>query len=525
MEAFRQKHEAKIAGVLSCFDRMLFRGYLPIMSGASMAQFLQSEQVNCENLKQFLIDTGQRLKCHGERLAAEAGRPFEYLGGPGVRMEQRARELAERDGITEGLVCVFSKLEPCRTFSFKYRKDDALVKPAQRKCLHLYYYFMEREFGLVHVQVQTWFPLRMQVFVNGHDWLGRKLTAAKIPYSQCDNVFVGIGDVERAQRFSDRMTGLQWPAILNALARRVNPLMGTLLGRMQYYWVTAQCEYSTDVMFKSEAALKELYPKLISHSALCFGAKEIMGFLGKKLAGTFRGEYVSDLSELSNLSTRSRYRLAGMRIKHRVKVNWIKMYDKAGSVLRVEMVINDPTAFKVRKHVRRRRSRVTLWVEMRKGVANLFRYREVSLGANRRYLEALAVVDDPTPAIRDLDRITQRRYTRAGQSVRAFNPLAREDRQVFEALSSGEHHIRGFTNQDLRQKLFKNPALNSAAQTVRQLAGKVSRLLRRLHLYGLIAQVPHARRWRVTKKGLRVFSSALRLRDYVFPELYATACA
>ena len=62
-----------------------------------------------------------------------------------------------------------------------------------------------------------------------------------------------------------------------------------------------------------------------------------------------------------------------MRIKHRVKVNWIKMYDKAGSVLRVEMVINDPTAFKVRKHVRRRRSRVTLWVEMRKGVANLFR--------------------------------------------------------------------------------------------------------------------------------------------------------
>lgn len=62
MEAFRQKHEAKIAGVLSCFDRMLFRGYLPIMSGASMAQFLKSEQVNCGNLKQFLIDTGQRVE-------------------------------------------------------------------------------------------------------------------------------------------------------------------------------------------------------------------------------------------------------------------------------------------------------------------------------------------------------------------------------------------------------------------------------------------------------------------------------
>jgi hypothetical protein len=161
---------------------------------------------------------------------------------------------------------------------------------------------------------------------------------------------------------------------------------------------------------------------------------------------------------------------------------------------------------------------------MRKGVANLFRYRDVSLTANRRYLEALAAVDDPTPAIRDLDRITQRKRTRAGQSVRAFNPLAREDRQLFEALASGEHHIRGFTNRDLREKLLENQVLKSAAQTVQQLAGKISRLLRRLHLYGLIAKVPHARRWRVTKKGLRVFSSTLRLRDYVFPELYAMAC-
>jgi hypothetical protein len=56
----RRAFMAKIAGVLSCFDRMLFRGYLPIMSGASMAQFLQSEQVNCENLKQFLVETGRR---------------------------------------------------------------------------------------------------------------------------------------------------------------------------------------------------------------------------------------------------------------------------------------------------------------------------------------------------------------------------------------------------------------------------------------------------------------------------------
>ena len=125
MEAFCQKHAAKITGVLSCFDRLLFRGYLPIMSGASMAQFLQSARVNCGNLKHFLLDTAQRVKWHAERMAAQAGRAFEYWSSAGLRMEQRARALAERDGIAAGLVWVFSKREPCRTFSFKYGKQDA----------------------------------------------------------------------------------------------------------------------------------------------------------------------------------------------------------------------------------------------------------------------------------------------------------------------------------------------------------------------------------------------------------------
>ncbi len=53
----------------------------------------------------------------------------------------------------------------------------------------------------------------------------------------------------------------------------------------------------------------------------------------------------------------------------------------------------------------------------------------------------------------------------------------------------------------------------------------VSRLFHRLHLYGLIAKVPRPRRWRVTTKGLRVLSSAFRLREQIFPELQASAYA
>ena len=124
-------------------------------------------------------------------------------------------------------------------------------------------------------------------------------------------------------------------------------------------------------------------------------------------------------------------------------MNWIKMYDKAGSVLRVETVINQPEAFKVRKRVRRKGRRVTQWVPMRKGVANLFRYRDVSLAANARYLEALAVVDDPSAALTQLDALTRRKRTRAGQSVKAFNPLSADEQRIYKALLSGaKHHQR-----------------------------------------------------------------------------------
>jgi hypothetical protein len=64
--------------------------------------------------------------------------------------------------------------------------------------------------------------------------------------------------------------------------------------------------------------------------------KEVMNFLGRKRSSQFQGEMVSDLSSFVCR------RIGGCRIKHRVKQNWIKMYDKSGLVLRVETVINSP---------------------------------------------------------------------------------------------------------------------------------------------------------------------------------------
>ena len=71
------------------------------------------------------------------------------------------------NAITSKTGCVLSVLEPCRTSSFRTEKGKPFVASARRKCLFLYYYFMDRDFGLIHVKLQTWFPLQIQVYVNG----------------------------------------------------------------------------------------------------------------------------------------------------------------------------------------------------------------------------------------------------------------------------------------------------------------------------------------------------------------------
>jgi hypothetical protein len=499
---------------------MLFRGYLPLMTGWAMAQFLASLGRNSGNLKSFLLENAERVKGHAVDMARKHNRPYSYLRS-NIRKEDAARQLAERDGITEGLVCVFSILEACRSFSFSFRFDSGqpFVQSASRKCLHFYYYFMDRDFGLIHVRLQSWFPMQIQVYLNGHEWLARKLEANQVAFTRMDNAFLRIKDLAKAQKFADRFQNLDWPRVLNKYAKRVNPQMQDILRSFQYYWVTAQSEYSTDILFKSRHDLCELYPQLLSHSTLCFGAQEVMNFLGRKLNGNFQGEIVSDLSSLVCRRT------GGSRIKHRVKENWLKMYDKSALVLRVETVINNPEDFRVRKRVTRKGKKRTEWVNMRKGVAWLFRYREVSLKANSRYLDALAVVDDPTDAKRDLDRITTRKTDAAGRRCSGFNPLSHDDTELFQAIMDGEHCLRGFTNREIRTRLQSTLHLRSCGQDQKKASSKVSRIFHRLHTHGLIAKFPRTRRWRVSDYGRRVMGTALYLRERHFARAYAKIAA
>lgn len=502
MDHFITKHQAAITGTISCFDRILFKGHLPLGWADAMERFVARQGLRLKDFGGFVNRHSERIKQHAKDMAERLGRPYIYLDGP-VRKEDRVQALLRHNPIPQGLVCILAAVEASQSFKLAYGEGRPRIVPARRKCLCLYFYFLDREFGLLHVRIATWFPFAVQVCLNGHDWLARQMNRHGIGYRQLDNAFLAIDDPARAQRMADRFVKRNWPRILSAFARRVNPLMNNLLRGMEYYWVTQQAEYATDVMFKNPAALKGLYEQLLTHATCRLSAEDVMTFLGRKLNGHFAGE----------VGNHCRKRWPGARVRHRMKENGIKMYDKHGCVLRIETVINHPYEFKVRRRGIRKGKSMIDWFPMTKGVANLYRYAEVSLAANRRYLNALAVVDDPTTARQQIQSLANP-VRHKGRSYRGFNPASAQDIQLFAAAMRGEHLLQGFCNRDIRRQLV---APTRQAEYPQRASARVSRLLKRLHAHGLIAKIQRSRRWRITQKGHALMSAILKIHHDSYP--------
>jgi hypothetical protein len=503
---FTQKFADVIVAVLGCHDRVIFKGYLPFGGDDHLNRFVDHGlKMRRKDFLPFVEQQSQALVEQAQRAAQEADAPYHYLQGQHDK-EQLIQHIIRERRLDTGLVAVLCFQETCRTVKLLHGQGRPRLAFRRRPQRVLYYYFLDPEFGLSYVRLQTWFPFTIQVYVNGHEWLARQLSHAQLGFVQHDNAFTQLDDPAQTQRLADRFPQLPWRRILKRWAAQVNPLLShSWLGQRDYYWVIDQAEYSTDVLFRNRAALADLYPRLLDHALLQFSAADILTFLGRRLHPRFDGEV---------LTLCRKDRLPGARIKHRVQNNGLKMYDKFGQVLRIETVINQPRAFKVRRRRFRRGRRQLVWCPMNKGVANFYHYHAVARAANQRYLDALTVVDRPCATLRQLDRASQPVPFRQRRR-RGLNLLRADEQRLFRAVLQGQYRLHGFRNADLAALLGPTPADPLAR---RRRTAHISRLLQLLRAHGFIAKVPRSYRYRVTATGEALMSTALYLRYKAFPK-------
>jgi hypothetical protein len=481
---------------------MIFKGHLTMLyPNGAFARLLNRQSVLLKDFKPYVETVSQKIKQHVEQLASQAGRPYRYLASSmtaknGQSKEALAQHIAVEDKVKEGLICVFSTLEPCSTFTVRGNHESHKLEVVRRqsKCLHYYFYYLDAKLGFIHIRLQSWFPFQIQVYVNGRECLARYLDQQGIACERYDNTFTRIDNLAVAQAFCEKFAHFEWPPVLNALANRVNPILETVqtAGFGGYYWVADQCEIATDIMFKDRASLAAILPDLFEHAIIKTACENVLRFLGRKLHGNFKGDATIDLKK----------RPEGWRIKYFSKRNSIKMYDKL-SVLRVETTINNPSEFKICQQAEDGSLR---WKPMGKGVSNLYRYAEIGLQANQRLLEHLAQANLKSKAIPYLDSLC-RSHSHDGKRFARFAPLSEADRNLFAAVMAGEFALNGFRNSDLAEKLFAKPAASD--KEAKQRCTKISRLIAKLRGHRLISKVKNARLYRITELGSRVLSAVL----------------
>jgi hypothetical protein len=114
MHEFIAKHQDRITGTLSGFDRLVFRGTLrSIAHDQGMKHYLWASQVLLKDFGWHVERVSRRLKEASLAEAEALGRPVKYLASSQVSKEEIARRIATQEGIRDGLVCVLSCVEPC----------------------------------------------------------------------------------------------------------------------------------------------------------------------------------------------------------------------------------------------------------------------------------------------------------------------------------------------------------------------------------------------------------------------------
>jgi hypothetical protein len=507
MNSFIQRHQDRISGVLSGWDRLRFRGTLrAIAYTTGLNYFLQAAGVLLKHFDGYAKELTYSLRTATEAHARTLGRPVVYLDSPKINKEQEALAIARRDGITQGLIAVLSATEPCWSFDVVSNRARHLLqlKTRERKCLHYYHYFLDPDMGLCHARVQTWLPVTIQVCLNGREWLARQMDREGLGYVQRDNCFVAVADPVRAQQLLDQQVQFNWSAWLQGLVPQVQPAHATLFGHraLDYYWSADETEWASDVLFHKPDDLARLYRSLVRHGIENLSSHDALRFLGR---------LCPERCTAVQVTTTRRQRPEGVCVKFRVDGNGLKMYDKQESVLRPEVTINNPTVFKSYRTAEGDPDGTPAWRPLRKGVADMPRRAEVSQAITERLLESLATVAETTPLAELAESVCQPVRRWHGRRARALNPLATDDASLLQAVSHGEFLINGFRNRDLRALLYGAQPPDPA--DARRQSAAVTRKLRLLRAHGLIHKVSHTHRYLVSPKGRTVITALLSARQ------------
>ena len=498
-----EQNKEKIKGILETFDRMIINGYiLQLCNYRQFLYYLIQNNIKLKDFDKFALSQTESLCNHINEYIKENNCETIYLNSGKIDKSEIVENELNKNSKQLGLITALSTVEICNTMTVKPNHETQQLEVTSKptKCKHYYFYYNDSEFGLMYLKIQTWFPYNVQIYINGREYLSKLLDKNNVKYEMYNNSFSYIEDFDKAQELANNILNQKISSSFDGLIKQINNLLPniTKIFSASYYWCIDQCEFATDINFKSRSDLENIYKTLVETTYFAFSSEDIYSFFGRNISRIHKfskGEIVSDL----------RHRYQGYRIKFKINNNQIKIYDK-GNNLRIEVTINNPKDFKVMKEKEKiiehkKIVKEKVWTPMGKSIANLYRYVEISKSIIKRYIDALPKVDLNRPTLKEIKNVSNKIEVNK-KVITGFNLLNNETLKILQVISNGKYLINGFTNKSIRNEIFDN-------SDSEYIINKTTRLLYKLKAHGIIKKVARKNKYYLTTNGRDLISSIL----------------
>ena len=492
-----------IVGVSSGFDRLVFQGMIrPIMYPEGAMDFFNRRRILFKDAKRWVVGQTERLVNAVEDWSKRnCGESIAYLPSTNIRKEAEARRRQQDKNVSVGPIGVWSCVEAGGSYRLVPAQGSPRLRYVQTRCKHLYTYLDHPDYGFMSIRMQTWFPYRIQIAVNGREWLGRQLEKAGVGFLRVGNKIHEIEDFNAMQPLLDQQLRTDWCSMLDSFVPIAFPTIRSTLDNdlLRYSWHVWQSEWASDILFKSRNDLDEIIDAVVRHAFIGGHPERLLRYFDRptRVDGLVRRNSrrplktaITDFDE-------------GHRVRHWLQSNSVKLYNE-GNVLRLETTVNDPYAFRVyRRKQGAPKDAAKMLLPLRKGVADTTLRAYVSQDVNNRFADHLATTRSNTPFAEILAEVTHR-LRRRGRTVRALDPTGK-DLDLLRAIADPRFAVGGLCNKDLRRLLADTDRYTG--KTRKQRSGMTTRSIRLLRDHGVIRKLPKQYRYQLTPKGQRLVTA------------------
>ncbi len=476
METFNKLFGSLLTLVYHCFDRLVILAYMPLLTRPEqVVYFFRDVNGLWPITQQALRQRTDQYRRWVEFFAQEHQIPIQWAD-KGVRKEDQVRPYRRRLERQNrfGVYFIYRSMEigpTSRCLVPRYPTKDPdyrFIRRHRSRYTHYYFYLRDPDLGPISLCVGTFLPFQINCWLNGHGFMQRQLERRGIAFRKDDNAFLRVDDPALLQQIADGLTPGLIQRRLNYWIARLGPQFSLDERRCTFRRFSLQ-----QVEYCRNFPIHKLFERSCDLGLLRLTADQIFQVFGWRLHRRLRGKLHSTLS---------RFHHGHHVFRACCKKAVLRMYEKFNTFLRLEVLSNDLTDFRLRK-----------------SLEHLPAVRQTLAAVTDRFADfqaqALQVHVD-FPLFQRLALPIPSGQTRIpGIKIHDTRMI-----RLMQALLHAAPHLAGWTSAQIHRATLQSFGLTAENYSITQLRYD----LRKMKAHGLIERLGRQYRYRLTDKGTRV---------------------